>query len=266
MSLKRIIVTAGGFAWWQLSGGYDSPPGRLINARGRVIGVDPATTSPNIVVGIVTTPGELPIYLRPGESITLPEEVRQFYVFNPEATYALAIAAANGSGIEAQASVCLIVGGVDDLVAWRARANSTRPLPRAALILAQQIVLTGLAYLPLNGLEFARIRVLCLDAASKPIAAPAGLAGTIRFFNADLIPQTQAGVYDAGQYARLTEEANMPSNALADLTPDVAADFNFTATAMSLDYNVGASSYTLMNLSALAGLGVASVVLFVTGR
>jgi len=254
MNPRRIPVSTG-TDWWN-SLDLFTLPGRIVNIQGRVLAVDPSCTAPNVVVGVRISDTAAPIYLRPGESIVFPSLISQVYVFNPHAA-----TRAQFSTISATSAVCgpvtLLTGSVDDLVAWRARANRTRATSYASLIGAH--ITAGIGADPIalvvNGLEKLRLVFQSLTALSVAMPNPADLAATVRMRHAAQLATT---TFDPASISRPDPDVGYmniaaPFNMTLD---DAASDFAVSQTQLVMDYEVGAGTVVVIQFLAMAGTGV----------
>jgi hypothetical protein len=271
MNPRRIMLSLNRLEWWSATGDFAARPGRLVNAQGRCFAVDPATTSPNVLVGIAAEPGAEPVYLRPGEMVTFSQEVRQVYVFNPlirQCQVDRLVATFYPLGM-----VGLLVGDQRDLVAWQSRAGRTRPSPVASLIAAAPISspvpdATSSLHVPCNGLEKLSLKVYPITAGQAWATPPADLAAVVRVIrqcrvpNASTIP-TQgawAGVDpDTGDWAYNTADYG------ALMIPDALSDFTVSQTQLVMEYEVGGADLCLFNVQSFAGTGVVGLWGWVTG-
>lgn len=260
MSIISIPVTTTRAEWWDHTTQLNpANGGRRVQVNARVIAIDPALTSPNAQVAIQLTPSDQPIVLRPGESLTLAATVAEVWVSNagiPANQITFAMTAALGS-------VYLLAGGVADLVAIKLRAARARP----NFIASQLAYGPNGGYVDTNGCESLRVRVIPLSAAGLPIA-PADFAVTLTPVETVYVaynPVTIALDYAAHAKGSPLSPGGPGMLKQAVTFPDTASAFAFSQLQLSMDYQVGAGGLLFLQTTGLAGAGVASIWLLITG-
>lgn len=237
--------------------------------------IDPFTTSPNVTVGVATDSVSDPIYLRPGEMIVFPAAVDQVYITNPLLRQ-YNIGGNYTPAVPWLGQVGILAGGASDLVAYKSRANRTRPSIVASLLAAGTLMgpIPTIALapssisIPCNGLEKFRVKILCLDATGAITDPPADLAGTLKLYHrtrlpvdAALVPliESLAGVIDPD-----TGYANTPQGRSAFFT-NSTLDATIAQGKTAFDFEVGAASDSYLIVTGLLGTGVASLYGIVEG-
>jgi hypothetical protein len=266
----RIQLTRSRNEWWNPTGDFATRPGRQVYLKGRVIGVDPVGTSPNVVVGVAFSASDTPIFLRPGEFVTVPATAYSVFVTNPIASQYAALSY-EVRPAPALGHVSLVTGDPSTFVGWR--ANRTRPSPTAALIgagLIRNLPGTSLhdgtmpamqaVVVPTNGLESLRVTVVPVDANYSPLVPPADLAGTVRVWRATRLPLSDSSIYatipNAGIYAVDPDTGLTPGAAATAWSADSASDFAISQYETTTEFPVGSGGLVYFQLLGLAGTGV----------
>lgn len=288
--MKRYPFSAIRQSWHDHAGAHSVRPGKQICLPPtRVLAVDPATTSPNVFVGVSTSPDEDPRYLRPGEFITFDKPQRQFWIYNPTPnmiakTLTLPL---NGTGVRIPMTGVLngvlgtmsLLASEDPRAVESLRANPTRPLPSAAVIGMSPITatdpsvgdVTDSLFVPVAGLEHLRLRLVCLGALDALIAAPADLAGTIRVWTRARLPLTGPGAdLNYGAISNVTvDEGGWPEYGGATFAAwqcDSTIDVAINNTRLAIEYDVLGEDMVLFQVIGLAGAGVTGILGIVEGR
>jgi hypothetical protein len=268
--MKRIDLLANRGEWWQpglVNSRYGAEPGRQLYINARCIAVDPACTAPNVIVAVTPSIGDPPVYLRPGELLVLPATVQSVQVWNPLIAQLRTVAAEADKLLSA---VSLLTGNVDDLVAWKARANRTRPAAVPSMIAAAQLpVAAGSVYVPCVGLEKLRLRFVPVTALGVPLVAPADLAGTIRLTGVETLGFNASTALDRAVFLGQNPDNGSYQSAgvgeAAYLMPDAASDFALSQFQLCMDYEVGAGQKVGIHINGLAGAAVGAVWVLVNG-
>lgn len=276
MNPLRVTITPDRAAWWDPASDFASRPGRQIHMRGRVFAVDPATTSPNVLVGIAPTANDTPVFLRPGESIAFPKDVYSVWIHNPQSALLSRLTGAV-LGEKLLGTVNLISGTTADLAGWRARANRTRPTPAAALIAYGYLRAGGPfdvggpdgVWVWSNGLEKIRIAAVPVDANGAPLAPPADLAATIKIYKPVAFPLGPTGGVLVTSGIRMTREdgtvANESSVGRVQYRDD-GSDLAISQGQTIADLEVGSGSCVYLGVEGLAGTDVAALFAHVEGE
>lgn len=284
---NRVQVTRTRDEWWRYTGDLVNAPGRMIACSGSMIGVDPALTSPNVVVGIVMEPGSKPIYLRPGEFVAAPPFTR-IWVFNPmiRQYFGRDIDFGTMPEIVMLGMVSLLVGDPRGFVGWR-RADILPSSPAQLLAIGKVYAAAGGPVTPITyqggggdegviviplGCRSLRVKILALNALDSPKALNpvADLGGTLRLWHRTPLAMNSGGTgFDPDRYNLIDPDAGGFTNSEGP-TPhywceqgDLAQTIDVEHTVF--EYPVGTGDLLAFTVANMAGTNVASLVATVEG-
>jgi hypothetical protein len=283
----RYVVTRTRTEWWE-RGAFASEPGREVRLSGeRTIGVDPALSSPNVLVGLSLQAGGDPVYLRPGEHVTFAQPVNRVLVFNAEWNFLIRDFTLGGeTPVPMLGSVVLAAGDPAAFVQWR--SDTRRPGPFARLLAARRLPAgphvagapgaDGIAVVT-SALRKLRLQLWPLTAAGGPIGVPpADLAGTLKLARALAIALDGGASFDAA----IVHGQDIDSGAWANADPgdlmaypdgalsgenDDASDKVIGPAQLVFTYEGAAlGGVVCPYVPDLAGAGVASLLCFAEGE
>lgn len=261
-----------------------SAPGKMIQlpVGTTAIAVDPALTTPNVVVGICRDDSGRFIYLRPGEGMTFDQPTDRCYVMNPHlAQFARTINLLTGGCALNNAPAIVVLQAMtssSDLLAYR--ANRNRPLPVAAPIAwayqttanldpsaAPSDPTIGVCFAT-GGLEKVRVSFVFWGAGIIT-TPPADLAGTVRVYC-----RTRAGAVGGApvniasiQFPDLDGGGSPNIDTVIPLWgSDPSKDMVLSQTKFAFDLDLGASSDAIYfrNAVAITGTGLTNTMVMVT--
>lgn len=234
------------------------------------ISLDPALTSPNVLVGVVGL--DRPALLTPGRVLPIPQDCTslRFYNVHHATLGNLEFGAVTGGNAYHRGRVGIVVGTADELPAWIASLKRLAPSPKLGVIYQETgrgvDATVGQSPFPISNLSGLRVAVSPEDVGGALMDAPADFQVVLRPETAMLglvRPPDALGLgLDSDPLDRAASPAITPGK-----WPNSDLDVTFTQTKRTHDFEIltPAPSMRWMVVS-IAGAGVTTVAISCEGR
>ena len=235
------------------------PPG------GRYLWLNPATTTPNVLLGVNLRGVE--VYMKPGDLLPLPPHCNSVQVWNPVKRLYVSMSAELVAGQVGQVGLTVL----DESEAFAVKANNNPPTSQPLGLLFAASAKAGVVYFPTHNLKGVRIIVRALNPAEDTIVPePADFAATL-YMGTALTIASLSNITSAGTFFDPITTYEQGNDATFALVPARNDQLTTQVAQFQVSWDlpvVAPAALATAQVVGISGTGISAnrVALFIEGR